>query len=315
MPPPPNKRPLADGDGEQHHIERDELAAMLANLRGDIMGRVEQGIIEVESRFLSAVGTRITQVEAEGRRQHAEHERKIAEINEKIAVLEAERPLIKARLETLTRGLATAEAASSQVPLSAGSGDDPNRSIDTTIIKIRTREPVSKREISRIVGGIVEQEMGLTPAAYEVVAEELSKYFVVKFKGAAGLGEARAKKFLQLQRVGADWRRLSAKDERNQDQPLFIDGDKSRRMVKTELITKRLAASLNARIKQQFFGRRSQGKVFHAWQPVARVLVQENAEDFTIEWNPAKVTELGIPREAITQEVRAAMAAEDVQWG
>ncbi len=129
------------------------------------------------------------------------------------------------------------------------------------------------------------------------------------------MAEQRARKFMQLQKVGVAWRKLSALDENGSAQPLFVDGDKNPKMVRTEVLTKRLAALLEKHTKKKFFPKRKEGKVFIDYAPVARLQITA-ADAFIVEWNLSKVAELGLDKAAITEELRAAGPGEaDIQWG
>ncbi len=102
--------------------------------------------------------------------------------------------------------------------------------------------------------------------------KELGKLHVLRFKGSEGLAEQRAKKFMQLQRTAAGWRRLVAASEDEEEVALFVDGDKKKHMVRTEIVAKKLTDLLEKQLTtRKIVGNRQLGKVHLEWISRARV--------------------------------------------
>ena len=121
---------------------------------------------------------------------------------------------------------------------------------------------------------------------------------------------------MQLQRTAKGWRSLSALDENQAPQQIWVDGDKNKSMVRTEVLTKKLAAIFQRQhIGRPFMARRSEGKVFSEWIPVVRVNV-DTPDACEISWNMKYANELQIDRAAIELAFKEiAREPADVQWG
>ncbi len=91
---------------------------------------------------------------------------------------------------------------------------------------------------------------------------------------------------MQLQKLPADggWRKLHALDELGQQQELYVDGDKNKKMVRTEIRTKRLGALISKHTgEEKVVPQRAEGKVWVGWQPLAWITV-ESSFAFSVVW-------------------------------
>ncbi len=105
--------------------------------------------------------------------------------------------------------------------------------------------------------------------------KELGKLHVLRFTGADGLAESRARKFMQLQKTAKGWRRLVAADDDDCEVEVFADGDKNKAMVRNEIVTRRLGAIIAARLpEKKILAKRQEGKIFIEWILLVRVLVR-----------------------------------------
>ena len=123
---------------------------------------------------------------------------------------------------------------------------------------------------------------------------------------------------MQLQRLPGDagWRKLKGNDEHGQQQDIYVDGDKNRKMVSTEILTKKLGALIAKHTNGlKVVPKRAEGKIWVGWTPVAWITVT-GREEFSIQWNLKKAMELGLPKEQIEVALRGAgRLTEDVEWG
>ena len=196
--------------------------------------------------------------------------------------------------------------------------DDFWRALDTCIIKLRAKEVISRDAALAAVSEVM-AEMEIEPDKWVLEGKELGKLHIVRFTGTDGIGEQRARKFMQLQKTAKGWRRLVAADDDECEVEVFVDGDKNRSMVRCEIITRRLGGIVAGRLPdKKIVAKRQEGKVFIEWIPLVRVLVV--SEDvFTVEWNRKAVDDAGLrveQRNAIDAEIQAAcVAGGDVQWG
>ncbi len=129
----------------------------------------------------------------------------------------------------------------------------------------------------------------------------------MRFCGAPRLAEQRARKFMQMQKTSTGWRKLSAAYEKEEEQEMYVDADKNKKMVRTEVLTKKLAMLLDRRPggAKKTFPKRAAGKIFLDFVPLARIMVQ-NAEEYAVEWKIKLVAELRLHKEEIEAELKAA---------
>lgn len=270
----------------------------------------------MQSLFTKSVGEKLKKMEKDSDRQFLEHTTQISEIQKRIAALEGERPILRSQMVELQQGLAVAEKAASQVPVEAGS-EEFDRPLDTTIIKIRSREVLSQKAVLDSIQCIID-EMALGADQFSLTGKGVGKYHILQFKGSGGLAQSRARKFMALQRLPGDagWRKLQGKDEHGQSQDIYVDGDKNRKMVSTEILTKKLGALIAKHVGgQKVVPKRAEGKVWIGWTPVAWITVVSK-EEFNVQWNTKKAEELALPKEQIEVALRGAgREAEEVEWG
>jgi len=307
--------------GEQHgqaagNMEWDS-SALFAEIRAEVNQQLNAGLAAVEARFNAGIGKQLAAMEAESNRRLTEHELLLADVRARVGRLEDERVGLQRTLTALSAGLAAAEAPASQVPIVVDTTQF-DREIDTTILKVRAAEVVAKVAVQAFFSDMVQRELGLDGAAVVVEGDAVSKFFTAKFKGNGGLAEGRVRKFVQLQRsVDGKWRTFTVPDEHGTARQIFIDGDKNKKQIRTEVVTKKLCQILATKTQQQLFGRRSEGKIYHAWMPVAKVEMQGPGSQFRMLWNNVKVEELGLIKEQILAELETACAspADNVSWG
>jgi hypothetical protein len=190
------------------------------------------------------------------------------------------------------------------------------RLLDHSIIKIRAQTEVSRKEVKQAIT-VVLAEMELSESQYVFDGkDELAKLHTLRFRGAGGLAGNRAKKLLMLQNTASGWRKLHANDEKGAKWELYLDGDKNRKMVKAEVLAKKLAAAISPHLPggKRTCVKRSAGVVSVDFVPLARIIIK-NEHAFTIDWNAIHPVK-SIPKEAIEKEIRSATeASEGTAWG
>ncbi len=98
---------------------------------------------------------------------------------------------------------------------------------------------------------------------------------------------------------------------------LYFDGDENKRMVRTEILAKKLGSLVDARMRggKKVVTKRAEGRIFLDFVSLATLTVTD-AESFEVLWNLELLATLGLPRAEIEKELRAAGSADaGVQWG
>ncbi len=198
--------------------------------------------------------------------------------------------------------MAIAEAAATVVPIAS---DDLDRALDTTIVKIRSSAALSQGSVCEAIEEIM-KELGVGKEAFWMEGKEIGKLQVLRFLGPPGLAEQRARKLMQMQRLLSGWQRLVAADENEEEQPLYIDGDKNKQMVRAEVLTKKFGHIVEKLVGgRKVFTKRAKGKPYLERTPLAQ-LVPEGAEGFDVEWSLSLAGELKIDKATVVADLRKA---------
>ena len=94
---------------------------------------------------------------------------------------------------------------------------------------------------------------------------------------------------------------------------MYFDPDKNPCQIKTELLTKWLAAAISEEHPEiQATAKRAQGRVVLQWSPLARISVQSET-CYRIEWNKTKVESKNII--VLRLQGKAGLSDAEVSWG
>ena len=144
----------------------------------------------------------------------------------------------------------------------------------------------------------------------------LSKSYALRFLGTRNLASSRVEKFIQLQRTASGWRDLHATGPQNEQVKLYIEKDKNGQQNKTEILTKRLCATIQKQYPSfKFYAKRREGVVSCDYTPIARLKVPD-PDTYSIEWNQAMVSIKSIDTRLVATEL-AALDKEkpEIVWG
>jgi hypothetical protein len=186
----------------------------------------------------------------------------------------------------------------------------------TTIVRIRTSDTVAKEQLMQSHQEMFD-EMRLPLGQVLLVGSVLDKKFVWQFASNQNLAAATAAKFLQLQKVGREWRDVVVHDTGGKKQRDFMDGDKNMHQIKCEMATKKFTAILKEQSPgKDFFAKRGQGQVCHKWLPLAR-LVDITADGYRIEWNFEAADSAGVNKSEVVRILaeRDRDTAGSIEWG
>ena len=145
----------------------ENMAALFAELRGEVKQHVDAGMAAMEARFTAGFGRQLAAMEAESGRRFAEQEASLADVRLRVERLEEERTGLRTKLSALSAGLAAAEAPASQIPVVVDTTQF-NRAIDTTILRVRAAEVVARTAVQAFFSDMVQRELGLSADAVAV---------------------------------------------------------------------------------------------------------------------------------------------------
>jgi len=312
-------RALAARDARQnaHNDARhNELIGQFRRQVGEELQRLETEFRAQDAKY-EAMEQHMAKLEAHNQEELRTIKTGLHQTQNRCLALEQEQEWFRTSIKVLKAALAVAEGEATRMPMLA---EGYSRSIDTGIIKIRSEDKVSQRAVMEAIDEVLKETRADPNWTTFDTEDDLSKLHVLRFTGKDGLAELRAKKFLLLQKQGKGWRKLKAKTPAETTTELYIGGDKNPKMVRTEIVTKKLTKILEEPYPGKIYGKRHEGKVFAGWIPLARVKV-EAADQIDIEWSIKQADTMGITiaqRSAIQRQVREAldpMGGEDTQWG
>ena len=180
-------------------------------------------------------------------------------------------------------------------------------------------EPVSRDAVEAVAHGIASAS-AVDHQCLSVVGVALGKVFDVNVSGDLSVAARRVGKMLRIVRTSACFRDLEVKlPDGSRSVKIFIDNDKNRKMVRTEILTKKLGGILRSACPgHDVRVKKFDGIVEVDQYPLARVLV-ESASVYRVEWNLDKILALELDRDDVgrllTNAASSSGAVANVSWG
>ena len=264
-----------------------DFAALAAQLRAEFTD-VSKDILETalakqSDKFLSVVARTV------GEATQAQAARSAAIEADVEALRATDERLAKQQLEMreqIKKLQAAMDVAEKTVPL-VDAGNDFEREIDTSIIRVSAKDTVTKIELIKTLQPIL-TEASIDDSMYTVEGDTASKKFTVRFSGATHLALRRVNKTLEMLRLpdGA-WRELEApKVAGGAPSRLFLSRDKNRRAIRIEMDLRRLRRILTDALPgATYHADRIQGQLSCNWVPVVKVEPVADGSPSLLRWN------------------------------
>ena len=294
-------------------VARSTLDDLLADLKTEITEANQREIQQATNRMENNINTSFARLvrgvdEANQRRFHSiEHD--INAIKSQASIVETEQQAQRAELDRMAAALSRAESYEIPAPQS----DDFERNIDPSILRINTSHPINLANLKTTVDAWLQKDFAGQYLLRGPEVEEGTK-FVVKFKGTPDLAGSKVQKANAILRQDdGKWQRLKATTRNNIETNVFISTDKNRKMVKTEIVTKKLKDIFEKiHPDQKFHSNRQKGLVYRPWKPaIAMVVIKP--DNVTLQWNNSQVDE-SIQKEAVAEAFREAQEGTAIQW-
>ena len=137
--------------------------------------------------------------------------------------------------------------------------------------------------------------------------------------GKEGLAGQRAAKFMALQRDETGWRTTTVPDAENASvsHKAFFDNDKSRKQIRTEILSKKAANVLRKMYPdERIHVRRQEGKLVLDQVPLLHVVVSSQ-DEFELKWNIGLLAKRKWDKAQLQQAVESSVRSADteVEWG
>ena len=303
---------------EDEFITKDDLESILNGLKEEVAAGVKltttSAVNDLEQKFTSAMANALRRTDANYQDRFGMVEGEIKELKMRMEKIEGWQPSTDRAVAEVRHAVALAEGTASVQELL--DVDDFERQSDLTVVKARIMDAVTPAAARAAVRGIME-EMGLKDDEMKIEGKDLDKGFTFRFAGCTATAARRARKFMQLQRDGGEWREIVAKTPDGSETKMYFDVDKNKKQIKMEMMGRRLHKVLKEKYPaRDFFNRKRDGTISTEWTPLARVAIV-GPESHQIEWNMKLVGELGIDRDMVSEKVEASVPNRDggVTWG
>ena len=303
---------------DDEFITRVDLESILNGLKEEVAAGVKltttSAVNDLEQKFTSAMANALRKTDANYQDRFGAVEGEIKELKMRMEQIEGWRPSTDRAVAEVRHAVALAESSANVQELL--DADDFDRQTDLTIVRARILDAVTPAAARAAVCGIME-EMNLKGDEMKIEGKDLDKGFTFRFAGCTATAARRARKFMQLQRDGGEWRDLVAKTPDGSETKMYLDVDKSKKQIKMEMMSRRLHKVLKEKYPaRDFFNRKRDGTVSTEWTPLARI-ANVNIDSYKIEWNMKLVGELGIDKDKVNEMVEASVPNRDggVIWG
>ena len=303
---------------DDEFITRVDLESILNGLKEEVAAGVKltttSAVNDLEQKFTSAMANALRKTDANYQDRFGAVEGEIKELKMRMEQIEGWRPNTDRAVAEVRHAVALAESSANVQELL--DVDDFDRQTDLTIVRARILDAVTPAAARAAVCGIME-EMNLKDDEMKIEGKDLDKGFTFRFAGCTATAARRARKFMQLQRDGGEWRDLVAKTPDGSETKMYLDVDKSKKQIKMEMMSRRLHKVLKEKYPaRDFFNRKRDGTVSTEWTPLARI-ANVNIDSYKIEWNMKLVGELGIDKDTVNEKVEASVPNRDggVTWG
>ena len=232
----------------------------------------------------------------------------VARMRERQTQLEASNIELRDSVKGLAEALERAEA---QVPLFQAARQEMwDRPAAPNLFQIQTESGVTSAEV---LGGIEDWLTAGSVASGQFALHSLpsGRHYVLELTGGV-VGYERAKRLVGQLRVPGGWRNFSAGGRR-----VFVNVDKSKRTLRVELHTKRLAQALGEVVgaPDRWWPNKARAEVKFDLEPVASVLVTDEDAPTQLRWNNPMVAKLSIDKSKVQEAFNRIVAGpREVEW-
>ena len=173
---------------------------------------------------------------------------------------------------------------------------------DPTVLKVNAAKIARKSEINDAIIPWLESA-GLDQKQFSLEGPMVGKSFTIKFNGEPGRAGICARKALSRMRSSnGTWRSLVASTHGHGDCKVFVNEDKSKKTIETEMATKKIARITKTLVpKLQIHEVRRDGIIASDWIPFIKI-VAEIEGDPQLLWHTESVSRLGINSQAIEEQ-------------
>eukprot|EP00973_Karenia_brevis_P078076 10845004-Karenia_brevis.AAC.1 len=157
----------------------------------------------------------------------------------------------------------------------------------------------------------ITEHMSLVPEGEWELLEQtgMSKFWTVAVKGSNSLAGRRVRKVLSsLKQDDGQWKKVWAETPKGKVQ-VFMGPDKSKKTVQTEMATKKMVDILckaKPDLAKSFTSHKAQGIIFHDWEDLALVEVEDAKSPPRVAWQKEFAKTLGLDTDELAEKFSAA---------
>ena len=192
-----------------------------------------------------------------------------------------------------------------------------NRAPDPAAVRVSS-EGFKTTFAKKSVQGMAEQFLksaGIDSSELVVLGDETAKSYICRFAGTPGVAADRAYRFMSAMRGGdGQWIPCFGEDVEGGRFRAFWEVDKSKKMQRTEMLTKKLGEILSANCKGKVFARKKTGVVEVDFVEVAMVEVKSK-EEVVLHWAEEIPREFAVRKYEVEKAFeRLAQPRAKTQW-
>ena len=305
-----------EGEGQpRDQVEQsDSITEMLEALRKEIQADTERIIKQHDQTTMASVARLVRTQGEQNDAKFAYVRADISAAAERARALDRERAEMRADLARVSAGLALAER---NYPI-VGSDPSYDRELDPTLLRIHTKEQVSRADMLSLV-----REKLVAPAGVpddEAVLEETAdsaKDFVLRFLGGPWLAASRAREANGCLRGPNGWERINVKSVAGPLVPVYVSMDESPKMVRLRIEVKKLRDAYSEVMggARKVYGIKSEGAISIDWTPVVRLGGTESKEERSyLLWNNDMADRLNVDKAVVEAAFLAKTRKPEVFW-
>ncbi|CAK0841726.1 unnamed protein product, partial [Prorocentrum cordatum] len=203
------------------------------------------------------------------------------------------------KIERLEQILGLMQSESPPVRVEDSSFD---RDPDPTVLVLRAKAMLPKANLDKDVVQPILERNNLTPTDVQLDGDPAGRRSLLRLNGNAQLAARRVRQITGSFNISASqWQRFSTADTTGAATEVFISTVKSQKQVQTELLTKKLKATLSELYPtHHFHGNRDRGEISTQWKPLVRATPQPGqGSEPTLEFVRANLAQFGFSADQI----------------
>ena len=187
-----------------------------------------------------------------------------------------------------------------------------DRQEDPSILRIRTREDVSRDKVLRLVESLVSRA-GLTPSStWSLAGDAVGRLFAVQFTCGGANSGRHVGKIISVLRGSGGWEEVLLPSIAGPDTNVFISRDENKRSAKLRFYLRPLPSLMQELQPHKKWFTKS-GRLSAQWTPILEITPRQEAPP-VVQWCQKGLLYHGLDRTTLEGKVRGALEALEEDW-